>query len=70
MPSKEWLEKEVTISREEMAEIVSQEIASAVELAMLTGSEKFANQVQELLLHFAAMVCAEMFGEDELEVDE
>lgn len=70
MPSKEWLEKEITISREEMADIVSEQIAHASTLALLTGGPKFADGVKELLMQYSASVCAEMFGEDELEVDE
>ena len=71
MPSKEWLEKEITISREEMADIVSRQIARASTLALLTGSIKFADEIQELLMQYSARVCAEMFGDDEeLEVGE
>ena len=70
MPSREWLEKEITISREEMANIVTRQIAHASTLALLTDSAKFAAEVQELLMEYSARVCAEMFGEDELEVEE
>lgn len=67
---REWLDAEVTISREEFGRIMATEIAIATEAAKLANGENFANFVRGLFEVFATEVGNEVFRkleEEELE---
>ena len=72
MPSKKWLEKEVTISRDEFSGVIAKETRKVLAIAELVN-EDMADTLKELLCIFSACVGTAIFGNedtDELEVEE
>lgn len=70
MPSKEWEETRVTISRKELAEIVSNEMACICKAADAVGDVTLKSFLKELLLEYSANIASEIFKDahDEREV--
>ena len=66
MPDKKWLEKEVTISREQMGTVLSKNIVG-VKRAMERRSmdKELIAGIEMLLTDFSAQVAAEIFDEEE-----
>lgn len=65
---REWLDAEVTISREELGRIMGREIAQVVDAAEIVFGKSTAKQIKELFNMFAAEVGNEVFKK--LEEDE
>lgn len=59
--SREWLDAEVTISREELGRIMAIEIAAATAAAKETNGKEFAAFVKGLFEMFTAEVGTEVF---------
>ena len=70
MPSKDWEETKVTISRKELADIISKEIVCVLAAANEVGDNELTKMVKDLLLEFSASVASEIFKDttDEIEV--
>lgn len=68
MPSKEWEETTVTISRGELADIIAREMARVTTAAKFVGDEPFEKIIRELLIEYSACVASEIFKgvEDEI----
>lgn len=58
---REWLDAEVTISREELGRIMAEEIHSVVEAAAMVEGKEYARFIKELFETFAASVGTEVF---------
>lgn len=61
MPSKEWEEETTTISRGELADIMSAELNRVLNAAHIVGGHGFAREVEELLIEFSARIGAAVF---------
>lgn len=61
MPSREWREGKVEISREQFSTIITQEMADIVTIARSLGDEALANFIKEMLIEFSANVAVEVF---------
>ena len=61
MPSKDWEETKVTISRKELADIISKEIVCVLAAANEVGDNELTKMVKDLLLEFSASVASEIF---------
>ena len=73
LPSKEWREGTVTISREELGAIISNNIKDVLKAAAATGDRDLFNLIKELLLTYSAAVATDVFkplgDEDSLEIE-
>ncbi len=69
MPNKEWEEGTTTISRGELADIMSEELNRVLAAAHVVGGHGFAREVENLLVEFAARIGAAVF-KDFVESDE
>lgn len=58
---REWLDAEITISREELGRIMGREIAQVVDAAEVVFGKSKAEQLKDLFNMFAAEVCTEIF---------
>lgn len=67
MPSREWLEQEVTISRNELGEIIAREIMGVMKAANLVGDKDLAKFINELLVEYSASVATAIFKKAEEE---
>ena len=61
MPSREWREGKVEISRDQFGNIVAKEMADVVTIARSLGDEALANFIKEMLTEFSANVAVEVF---------
>ena len=61
MPSREWREGKVEISREQFGTIIAKEMADVVTIARSLGDEALANFIKEMLTEFSANVAVEVF---------
>lgn len=71
MPSKEWEEETTTISRGELADIMSEELNRVMRAAHVVGGHGFAREVENLLIEYSARIGAAVFKDfvdDEEEV--
>lgn len=70
MPSREWLDEQVTVSREEFGHIIASNIADIMNVAdgVCTDSE-LNDLIKNLLMEFSASVAVDLFEKDELEVE-
>lgn len=69
MPSKKWEEGTTTISRGELADIMSEELHRVLAAAHVVGGHNFAREVENLLIEFSARIGAAVF-KDFVENDE
>ena len=69
MPNKKWEEGTTTISRGELADIMSAELDRVLVAAHVVGGHGFAREVENLLVEFAARIGAAVF-KDFVENDE
>ena len=60
-PSKEWREGTVTISREELGQIISNNIQDVLKATAATGDRDLFNLIKELLLAYSAAVATDVF---------
>lgn len=67
MPSREWLETEVTISRAELGDIIAREIAEVVKAAEVVNDDPLTDMIKNLLVEFSASVASEIFKKAEEE---
>ena len=66
MPDKKWLEKEVTISREQMGTVLSKNIVGVRRAMEKRGMDKeLISGIEMLLTDFSAQVATEIFDEEE-----
>lgn len=63
MPNKEWEEGTTTISRGELADIMSTELNKVLNAAHVVGGHGFAREVENLLVEFAARIGAAVFDD-------
>lgn len=71
MPSRDWLEQEVTISRDELGMIIAKEIANVMEAAKATNlGDKMTKMLHELLVDYSASVATQIFSKVEDEEEE
>lgn len=71
MPSRDWLEQEVTISRDELGMIIAKEIANVMEAAKAANlGDKMTNMLHELLVDYSASVATQIFSKVEDEEEE
>ncbi len=70
MPSKDWEETRVTISRKELGEIIATEMASVVKAADAVGDMELKRFLIEFILEYSANIASEIFknAPDEREV--
>jgi hypothetical protein len=61
MANKEWEEETTTISRGELADIMSEELHRVLAAAHVVGGHGFAREVENLLVEFAARIGATVF---------
>ena len=61
MPSREWREGRVEISREQFGTIIAKEMADVVTIARSLGDEALTNFIKEMLTEFSANVAVEVF---------
>ena len=69
MPSKKWEEETTTISRGELADIMSTELNRVLAAAHVVGGHGFASKLEDLLIEFSARIGATVF-KDFVESDE
>lgn len=68
--TKEWLEGEVTISREELGEIIAKETYKVAKTARAIGDQRLSGLLCELLMEFGACVATEIFKKLETEKED
>ena len=61
MPSREWREGRVEISREQFGTIIAKEMADVVTIARSLGDKALADFIKEMLTEFSANVAVEVF---------
>ena len=66
---REWLDAEVTISREKLGEIMMEETKSVLMAAISTGDKNLYKLLKEVLTEFSASVGVAVFKELEDEED-
>lgn len=71
MPSRDWLEQEVTISRDELGMIIAKEIANVMGAAIQANlGDKMTKMLHELLVDYSASVATRIFSKVEDEEEE
>ena len=70
MPSKDWEETRVTISRKELSEIIAKEMVCITQAADAVGDAELKAFLKALLLEYSANIASEIFKDapDEREV--
>ena len=70
MPSKDWEETRVTISRKELGEIIAKEMVCIARAADAVGDAELKSFLKALLLEYSANIASEIFKDapDEREV--
>lgn len=71
MPSRDWLEQEVTISRDELGMIIAKEIANVMDAAKAANfGDKMTYMLHELLVDYSASVATQIFSKVEDDEEE
>ena len=65
MPTREWLETEVTISREELGDIIAREMATVIQAAVIVGDSELTKLIKNLLLEYSSSLATEIFKKAE-----
>ncbi len=70
MPSKDWEETRVTISRKELGEIIATEMVSVIKAADGVGDKELKRFLRDFILEYSANITSEIFknAPDEREV--
>lgn len=61
MPSREWREGKVEISREQFGTIIAKEMADVITIARSLGDKALADFIKEMLTEFSTNVAVEVF---------
>ncbi len=61
MPSKDWEETRVTISRKELGEIIATEMVSVIKAADAVGDMELKRFLKEFILEYSANIASEIF---------